>query len=360
MAGRIGAAVLRRFDAETAHGLAIRALKHDLVPPCPVADDPRLRVTIQDLTFPNPIGMAAGFDKNAEVPDGLLALGFGFAEVGTLTPKAQAGNPKPRIFRLPEHEAVVNRLGFNNDGHDPAFVRLSARHGRPGIVGINVGANKDSQDRAGDYVTGITRFARLAGYLCINVSSPNTPGLRDLQARDALDDLLARSVAARDATIGEIGRRVPLFLKIAPDQTEAGLDDIVAVALARGIDGLVVSNTTVTRDGVAGHPLAGETGGLSGRPLFDLSTRVLAKVRRRVGPAMPLIGVGGVSDGADAFEKIAAGADLVQLYTGFIYGGSGTAARIRRDLSALVGRTGLASLAAHRDSGVDRWADRPL
>lgn len=358
--GRIGAALLRRFDPETAHSLAITALRRGLAPTCRPVDDGRLAVRFYDMTVPNPIGMAAGFDKNAEVPDALLGLGFGFAEIGTVTPRPQPGNAKPRIFRLPEHGAVINRLGFNNEGHDAAFVRLSARHGRPGVVGVNVGANKDSSDRAGDYVLGIERFARLASYFTINVSSPNTPGLRDLQARDALDELLTRCLAARDVAADRLGRKVPVLLKIAPDVSEAGLDDITDVALARRVDGLVVSNTTIKRDGVEGHPRSGETGGLSGRPLFARSTTVLAKTRRKVGGAMPLIGVGGVASGADAFEKIAAGADLVQLYTGFIYGGAGLAVRIAGELSALVGRFGLTSITDHRDTGVDRWADRPL
>jgi dihydroorotate dehydrogenase len=358
-AGDFAAALLRRMDAETAHGLAVKALACGIAPRGRADADPKLAVRFFDMSLPNPLGMAAGFDKNAEVPDALLSLGFGFAEVGTLTPRPQPGNPKPRIFRLPEAGAVINRLGFNNEGHAAALARLSARAGRPGVVGVNVGANKDSTDRAADYEAGIRAFAGVAGYFTANVSSPNTPGLRDLQAREALDELLARTLAARDAMAATVGRRVPVLLKIAPDMTEAGLDDVAEVSLARGIDGLIVSNTTVTRTGVSG-PTAAEAGGLSGRPLFERSTIVLAKMRRRVGPAMPMVGVGGISDGHDAADKMRAGATLVQLYTGFIYGGASLPARILRELSAIVARDGLTAVGDLCGSAVDRWADRPI
>jgi dihydroorotate dehydrogenase len=357
---RRGLAALLRLDAETAHGLALRALSTRLVRPAVPPADPRLVVNVMGLAFPNPLGMAAGFDKNAEVPDALLALGFGFVEVGTLTPRPQAGNPRPRIFRIEDAGGVVNRLGFNNGGHDAAAARLAARRGRPGIVGVNVGANKDSADRPGDYVEGIRRFAGDASYFTVNISSPNTPGLRELQARDALDDLLARVIGARDAVAAAGGRSVPVLLKIAPDMDEAGLDDVAAVAAARRLDGLVVSNTTLSRAGVEGHPAARESGGLSGRPLFPRSTAVLAKMRARVGPAMAIVGVGGVSSGDDAFAKIAAGADVVQLYTGLVYGGVGLPGRILARLSECLAAAGATDLRAVRDSATAEIAARPI
>lgn len=355
----LGATLLRQLDPETAHGLAIKALSRHLVPaPLSVRDD-RLQVPFGDLVLPNPVGLAAGFDKNAEVPDAVLKLGFGFTEVGTVTPLAQPGNPKPRIFRLPDIGGVINRLGFNNEGHAAALGRLEARASRPGIVGVNVGANKDSADRAGDYVAGIRAFAPHASYFTVNVSSPNTPGLRDLQARDALDDLLARVIAERDAQAGTVGRRIPVLLKIAPDVTEEGLDDIAEVALARGVDGLVVSNTTVSRAGLR-DPLARETGGLSGLPLFARSTTVLAKVRRRVGPKLFLVGVGGIMGVAEAIEKIKAGADAVQVYTGFIYAGPHIASKILAGLVEHMDWLGLDSLSDLRSTALDGWADRPI
>lgn len=356
----LGQKALFCLDAETAHGLAIRALRTGLVRPPKVPDNPGLAVRSLGLTFPNPLGMAAGFDKNAEVPDALLALGFGFVEVGTITPRPQFGNPRPRIFRLPEARAVINRLGFNNEGHDAAARRLLARRGRPGIVGINIGTNKDATDRIADYVAGIRRFHQDAGYFTVNISSPNTPGLRALQARGALDDLLARVVAARDAAASAGGRPVPVLVKIAPDMDEAGLDDVAAVALGRGIDGLIVSNTTLARAGVGRLPIAAEAGGLSGRPLLERSTIVLARMRQRLGPVPVLIGVGGISSGADAISKIAAGADLVQLYTGLVYEGLDLPRRILTDIVAHLDATGAKDVAALRDIATDDYARRPI
>lgn len=342
------------FDAETAHGMSIAALKSGLVPACSLKADPRLAVTVAGLAFPNPLGMAAGFDKNAEVPDALLRLGFGFAEVGTLTPKPQTGNPRPRIFRLEKDLAVINRLGFNNEGHAAALARLLAR--RPaGIVGVNIGANKDSADRIADYVEGIRRFAGVASYFTANISSPNTPGLRDLQARESLSALLSAVLAARDEIAAEAGVRRPVFLKIAPDLTEEGMDDIAAEALAHQLDGLIVSNTTLSRDGLSDPRLAGEAGGLSGKPLFDKSTAVLARMRSRVGPAMPIIGVGGVSSAETALEKIRAGADLVQLYSCMVYEGPGLPGRIVRGLSQWLDREKVASIRDLRDTRLDYW-----
>ena len=328
---RLALPFLRALDAEDAHRLAIKALK--LAPlPKPAPDDPRLQVRAFGLTFPNPVGIAAGFDKNAEVPDALLRLGFGFAEVGTVTPRPQAGNPRPRLFRLMADEAVINRFGFNNDGIDAVRARLVARKGRAGIVGVNVGANKDAADRSADYVAGIEAFADVAGYFTVNVSSPNTPGLRNLQQAAALDELLARAMDARER-MAETTPRRPVLLKIAPDLALADLDDVVAVARRHRIDGMIVSNTTISRpSGLADAAKAGEQGGLSGRPLFRLSTRMLAETHLRAEGAFPLVGVGGIDSGAAAFAKIRAGASLVQLYSGLVFRGLGLVSTIKTDL----------------------------
>lgn len=353
---RLGRRALFLFDPETAHGLSILGLKSGIVPACTLKEDPRLALKIAGIRFPNPLGMAAGYDKNAEVPDALLSLGFGFAEVGTLTPRAQPGNPKPRMFRLERDRAVINRLGFNNEGHAPALARLKSRTGG-GVVGVNIGANKDSADRIADYVEGIRTFAGVASYFTANVSSPNTPGLRDLQARKSLARLLDAVLAARDAEASRRGRRVPVFLKIAPDLTPDGMDDIAVEVRAHDLDGLVVSNTTLSRNGLA-DPQKGEAGGLSGTPLFEISTAVLAAMRRRVGPDLPIIGVGGVSSAETVLEKIRAGADLVQLYSGMVYEGPGLPARILRDLSTLLDREKVSSIRALRDSRIDWWASK--
>jgi len=343
------------FDAETAHGLSIAALKSGVVPACRARADARLAQTVAGIRFPNPLGMAAGYDKNAEVPEALLKLGFGFTEIGTVTPKPQAGNPRPRVFRLVEDEGVINRLGFNNEGHEAAYRRLSAIR-TDGIVGVNIGANKDSEDRIGDYVVGIRRFYSLARYFTANISSPNTPGLRDLQARESLAALLSAVLAARDEEAAKAGRKVPVFLKIAPDLTEEGMDDIAAEALAHDLDGLIVSNTTLVRDGLKDQVQAKEAGGLSGKPVFEKSTAVLAKMRRRVGAALPIIGVGGVSSAETALEKIRAGADLVQLYSCMVYEGPGLPARIVSGLSTLLDRERAASIRDLRDTKLDYWA----
>ena len=351
MLGRRG---LFLFDPETAHGLSIATLKSGLLPACRLAPDPRLAQTVAGITFPNPLGMAAGYDKNAEVPEALLKLGFGFTEVGTVTPKPQAGNPKPRIFRLEADRAVINRLGFNNEGHAAALSRLQALKGS-GIVGVNIGANKDSADRIADYVAGIRTFYGVARYFTANISSPNTPGLRDLQARASLAELLGAVLLARDEEAKKSGRRVPVFLKIAPDLTPEGMDDIAAEALDHALDGLIVSNTTLSREGLRDQRQAGEAGGLSGAPLFAASTAVLAQMRRRVGPDMPIIGVGGVSSAETAIEKIRAGADLVQLYSCMVYEGPGLAGRIVRGLSRLLDKEGVTTIRALRDSHLDDW-----
>ncbi|ARO28541.1 dihydroorotate dehydrogenase (quinone) [Rhizobium sp. NXC14] len=356
---RIARKGLFLFDPETAHGMSIAALKSGLVPACRITPDPRLRQTIAGLTFENPLGMAAGYDKNAEVPEALLKLGFGFTEIGTVTPKAQAGNPRPRIFRLVEDEAVINRLGFNNEGHDAAFGRLSTLAGG-GMIGVNIGANKDSENRIADYVAGIRRFYSVARYFTANISSPNTPGLRDLQARESLAALLSAVLSARDEMAQKSGRQIPVFLKIAPDLAEEGMDDIAAEALAHPLDGLIVSNTTLSRDGLKDQRQAKEAGGLSGVPLFEKSTAVLARMRKRVGPDLPIIGVGGVSSAETALEKIRAGADLIQLYSCMVYEGPSLPGDIVRGLSALLDREKAGSIHALRDSRLDYWAARKV
>lgn len=345
------------FDPEAAHGLSIKALKTGLVPSCPTRQDKRLAQTVAGLAFPNPLGMAAGYDKNAEVPEALLKIGFGFTEIGTVTPRPQSGNDKPRIFRLVEDEAVINRLGFNNEGHGAALARLKACS-RAALIGVNIGANKDSADRIGDYVSGIHTFYAVAKYFTANISSPNTPGLRDLQARESLAALLSAVLAARDEEASRSGRVVPVFLKIAPDLTEEGMDDIAAEVLAHKLDGLIVSNTTLSRDGLKDQAQAKEAGGLSGKPLFEKSTAVLARMRKRVGPDLPIIGVGGVSSAETAAEKIRAGADLVQLYSCMVYEGPALPGRIVRGLSELCDREGLTSIRDLRDSRLDYWAER--
>ncbi|MCO6409424.1 quinone-dependent dihydroorotate dehydrogenase [Hoeflea alexandrii] len=347
----IARGALFKLDPETAHGLSITALKSGLVPGCRANLDPRLSVNVAGLAFPNPLGMAAGFDKNAEVPNELMRLGFGYAEIGTLTPKPQQGNPRPRIFRLVKDHAVINRLGFNNQGHATAHARITARP-RDGILGINIGANKDSDDRAGDYVAGIDLFADVADYFTVNISSPNTPGLRNLQTREALSELMGRVLAERDRK----ARRIPVFLKIAPDLTEPDLDDIAAECLTHRLDGVIISNTTLSRNGLSADPKRDESGGLSGRPMFARSTIVLAKMRQKLGTDMPLIGVGGIDSAETAAEKIRAGADLVQLYTGFIYGGPMLPGRILRGLSRLCDHENLKCISDLRDSRTGHYA----
>ncbi|RLQ87188.1 quinone-dependent dihydroorotate dehydrogenase [Notoacmeibacter ruber] len=353
---------LMSIEAEKAHGLSITALKAGagrMLGPGAPHQSPRLKATVAGLTFPNPLGMAAGYDKNAEVPDPLLALGFGFVEVGTVTPRPQSGNPQPRIFRLPNERGVINRLGFNNEGHEAALLRLMKRRHRGGLVGVNIGANKDSEDRAADYALGITTFALYASYFTVNISSPNTPGLRDLQSAENLSDLLARVMAARDAAAEDAGRSIPVFLKIAPDLQEADLDHIAAAAEQYGLDGLIVSNTTLSRAPLLNREAGAQAGGLSGKPLFDLSTTVLAKMRQRVGAAMPLIGVGGVHSADSALEKIRAGADLVQLYSVMVYEGPRFPIRLLRQMDAKLKAQG-ETVRSIRDQSVTEWAERPL
>ena len=338
--------LIDRIDAERAHGLAVRALKLGL----PLGsgrlqpDPPVLRQTAFGLTFVNPLGLAAGFDKNGEVVAPMLGLGFGFVEVGTVTPLPQPGNPKPRLFRLTRDRAVINRMGFNNEGAAAMAQRLA--QGRPGgtrgILGINLGKNKDQTDAAADYVAGVAALGAFADYLVINVSSPNTPGLRALQERGRLQDLIAHVLAARNA----LQRKPPLLLKIAPDLLEEERTDIAAVAVESGLDGLIVSNTTIARPAELDPRYAGEAGGLSGRPLFEPSTALLGDMYRRIEGRLPIIGVGGVANGADAYAKIRAGASLVQLYSALVFEGPGLVQRIKSELAALLMRDGFASVAA--------------
>lgn len=329
------------LDSETGHRLAIAGLKAlPLRGPMPV---PRaLAVEVAGLTFPNPVGVAAGFDKNAEVPDALLGLGFGFTEVGSITPLPQPGNPQPRLFRLVEDQAVINRMGFNNAGGAAALERLRAREGRPGIVGVNIGANKDSADRIADYAVMTTMMTPHASYLCVNVSSPNTPGLRALQDEGALAALIDGVIAARNEVVSDAPP--PIFLKVAPDLEPADIDAIARIAIDKQLGALVVSNTTISRPALRSHH-AGETGGLSGQPLRTLALERLRDFRKATGGAIPLVGVGGIATADHAWERIRAGASLVQLYSAMVYEGPGLGARIARGLERLMQRDGFTSIA---------------
>jgi dihydroorotate dehydrogenase len=329
---------LRALDPEDAHGHAIRALQAGLGPRAP-ADDPILATEIAGLKLPNPVGLAPGFDKNAQVSGPMLRAGFGFVECGTVTPKPQAGNPRPRLFRLTEDRAVINRMGFNNEGLEAFATRLAARG--PGVVGANIGANKDSEDRIGDYVAGLARLWGLADYFTINISSPNTPGLRALQTKAALQELLARIAQARDALPRE--GLVPLFLKVAPDLEAGEVEAIVGTVEANGLTGIIVSNTTVSRPELRSR-WREETGGLSGAPLLALSTRVLREFASASGGRLVLIGAGGVTSGADAYAKIRAGASAVQLYSALVYEGPGLVQRIKHELAGLLRAEGFATL----------------
>ena len=325
-------------DAEAAHGLSLAALK---MLPLAAATKPdvRLQQKVVELDFPNPVGLAPGYDKNAEVASAILRMGFGFTEVGTLTPRPQSGNPRPRLFRLVEDKAVINRMGFNNDGQAAAVERLSRfkRDRYAGPLGINIGANKDSDDRIADYVAGVKSMTAFADYLTVNISSPNTPGLRALQDKAALDDLLAAVMAARTGAM-------PIFLKVAPDLEPADIDDIVEVSLKHGIAALIVSNTTISRPPLNSRH-ANESGGLSGAPLRDLAQQRLRDFRKSSGGAIALIGVGGISSAEDAYARIRAGAYLVQVYSALVYEGPGLAKAINRGLILLLKRDGFANIA---------------
>lgn len=357
------------LDAEFAHRLAVSAAAHGLVPREKRPDPAILELEVWGRKFSNPIGLAAGFDKNAEAVEGLLGLGFGFVEIGSVTPIPQEGNPKPRIFRLPKEGAIINRCGFNSEGIVVVAKRLGAQHGKrkmeetsnssqssgdevkqggkagPGILGVNIGKNKTSEDAAADYVQGVHTLSQYADYLVINISSPNTPGLRKLQGRKQLKDLVKKVQAARDEMQWAGEGPPPLLVKIAPDLCKQDLDDIAAVALALRLDGLIISNTTVQRpDPVSSHPLASEAGGLSGKPLYDMSTNVLRDMYLLTRGRVPLIGCGGVSSGEDAYRKIRAGATLVQLYTAFAYGGPALIPQMKAELAECLERDGFKSV----------------
>jgi dihydroorotate dehydrogenase len=329
------------LDAETAHRLTVEALR--LMPPRRPPDFPSsLRARVAGIDFPTPVGLAAGFDKDAEVPEQMLFLGFGFVEVGTLTPRPQEGNPKPRLFRLRKDRAVINRLGFNNGGQPAAYGRLQLDMRLPGIIGVNVGANKDSEDRIADYASGVRAMAQVADYLTINISSPNTPGLRGLQEKGALEELLA--------AVREVRSKKPIFLKVAPDLMDGDPERIVRAAIDHGIDAIIVSNTTVSRPPLRSNH-ANEAGGLSGAPLKPLALGALRRFHSASGGEMPLIGVGGIVSAEDAWERIRAGASLIQLYTAMVYEGPGVAARIARGLAHLLRREGFANIAEAVGSG---------
>ncbi|HEX2115437.1 MAG TPA: quinone-dependent dihydroorotate dehydrogenase [Alphaproteobacteria bacterium] len=330
---------LRLVAPETAHRLAIHALRAGIVPRPRLSDDSILHQQLWGLRFDNPVGLAAGFDKHAEVPDALLDQGFGFVEIGGVTPRPQPGNPRPRLFRLAEDAAIINRMGFNSEGLDVVRARLAAR-ARRGIVGVNLGKNKEQTDAAADYAAGAIAFAPHADFLVINVSSPNTPGLRALQSRAALEEVVGRVHAA----LAALPVRPPLLLKVAPDLTEDDRRDIAEVALTSGLDGLIVSNTTLARPESLRSRHRHEAGGLSGRPLFGPSTALLAEFYRLTGGKLPLVGVGGIASGRDAYRKVRAGASLVQLYTALVFHGPGLVAAIRRDLAAALRADGLRSL----------------
>jgi dihydroorotate dehydrogenase len=347
----LGQALLRALDPERAHDLAVRSLELGLYPRATLPDDPRLKQTLWGLSFRNPVGMAAGFDKDARVFAPLIATGFGFVEVGTLTPKPQKGNPAPRIFRSAADGAIINRLGFNNEGQEAALARLRRRHN--GVVGVNIGAGRDSEDRIGDYVSGIARMSPVADYLTINISSPNTPGLRDLQAPEALTALLKRVHEAR----AKAEKRPPLLVKLAPDIADADLPDIVRVIESHGVDGIVVSNTTLSRQGLKDASFATEIGGLSGRPLFARSTRMLARVYGLTKGKLPLIGVGGIDSGEAAVAKVRAGASLLQLYTGLVFEGPTLIGDIKQALLKAMQDAKADSLSAIVGRDADQWAE---
>ncbi|MBL4615692.1 MAG: quinone-dependent dihydroorotate dehydrogenase [Magnetovibrio sp.] len=335
--------LVRLLDPEKAHGLAVRALEMGLMPsPCPI-DDKVLKVQLWGMDFPNPVGLAAGFDKDARVHGQMLAQGFGFVEVGSITPRPQPGNPKPRLFRLERDQAVINRMGFNSEGHDASIARLQNRDRGRGIVGVNLGKNKDTEDAAADYEIGARNFGTLADFMVINISSPNTPGLRALQGPEPLRELLSRTKAAlAEATTA--CRTPALLLKIAPDLTDEDKADIAHVSQDIGIDGLIVTNTTIERPDTLRSAHRGEGGGLSGRPLFEASTRVLGEMYAATGGKMALVGVGGIEDGHGAYEKILAGASLVELYSAMIYHGPALAMRVNRELALLLKADGFASV----------------
>ena len=345
----LGMRALRCVDPEAAHGLALKALRFGLVPAPGVLTSPRLKTTLAGMELPNPLGLAAGFDKNAEVLHPLVKSGFGFVEVGAVTPRAQPGNPKPRLFRLTEDRAAINRFGFNNLGMKAAAAKLAARP-KSGVIGLNLGANKDSPDRAADFAEVLASCGAHLDFATVNVSSPNTEKLRDLQGGAALSGLLSGVIATRD----RLDRKIPVFLKIAPDLTDDEIAEIAEVATQTGISGIIATNTTLSRDGLK-SPRRNEQGGLSGAPLFEKSTRVLARLSELTEGGMPLIGVGGVSSAEQAYAKIKAGASAVQLYTALVYGGMGLVKNIVTGLDDLLEKDGHATVADAVGTGRGKW-----
>ena len=357
----LGRQALLTLDPERAHELTIASLERGIHPRETKLDAPCLASALGSLRLTNPIGIAAGFDKDARAPDAVLALGCGFAEVGTLTPRPQEGNAKPRLFRLPADRAVINRFGFNNCGHAAALGRLEARRIRGGVVGVNIGANKDASDRTADYVRGLEAFYGVASYFTVNISSPNTPGLRDLQAPAALDELLGRVMAARAAKVAAGMPVRPIVVKIAPDIAEADIPAIAGRLEAHKVDMIAVSNTTLARPtNLADWEIAKEAGGLSGRPVFHRSTAMLARIHQATGGRVPLIGAGGIDSGAAALAKIEAGASLLQLYTGLVYEGSGLIGRIKAQLVEHCRLHGMKSIGEATGRRAAEWAAKPL
>ena len=345
----IGMRALHSVDPEQAHGIALKALKLGLVPAPGDLTSSRLKTSLAGMDLPNPLGLAAGFDKNAEVLHPLARSGFGFVEVGAITPRAQPGNPKPRLFRLTEDRAAINRFGFNNEGMDAAASKLAARP-KNGVIGLNLGANKDSEDRAADFAKVLAKCGPYLDFATVNVSSPNTEKLRDLQGKAALSGLLAGVIDVRE----KLDRKIPVFLKIAPDLTDAEIGEIAEVALETGISGIIATNTTLSRDGLHSKH-RDEKGGLSGAPLFEKSTRVLAKLSKLTDGDLPLIGVGGVSNAEQAYAKIKAGASAVQFYTALVYGGMGLVKEIVQGLDTLLERDGYANVAHAVGTGREEW-----
>jgi dihydroorotate dehydrogenase len=347
----IAARALHVLDPEDAHGWAIKGLKMGLGPRQSDVDDPILACTVAGLPLSNCVGLAAGFDKNAEAPAAMSQAGFGFVECGTVTPLAQAGNPRPRLFRLTQDQAVINRMGFNNEGLEPFAARLSALKARrvsgnrQPVVGANIGANKDAADRIADYVTGLTRLWGLSDYFTVNISSPNTPGLRALQTKAALQELLGRIAEARGLLKAAGTVDYPIFLKVAPDLEDGEVEAIVETVAANGLNGIIVSNTTIARPDHLASPHKGESGGLSGKPLLTASTAVLASFHAINAGRVALVGAGGIASGADALAKIRAGASAVQLYSALVYGGPGLVQRIKAELAARLRAEGFASVA---------------
>ncbi len=346
----LAAPLIWALDPEKAHAAAITALKSGLLPQRGLPAWPQLEVKAFGLSFPNPLGVAAGLDKQGEAVDGLLGLGFGFTEAGTVTPRPQPGNPKPRLFRLPDDRAIINRFGFNSQGHQAVYQRLAARADLGGIVGVNIGANKDTSQRSDDYVEGLKAFHEVASYLTVNISSPNTKGLRALQSFDELSELAGRLGEARRA----LGSSVPLLLKIAPDLDEADMADIAKVCLQGSFEGLIVSNTTIERPPLR-SPHKTQSGGLSGRPLFSLSTRQLARMHQLTRGKIPLIGAGGIDSVETAWRKICAGASLLQLYSGLVYEGPGLVRAINKGLARKLKENNMTSITEATGSGVLEW-----